>query len=398
MTVGTRKRVQEAPRRDAAAQPAPATVSEGPDTPLPEDIASLSPSAPASPPATRRAPAAPAKPAKPLRFSEKSLQGTIVDLIERKQTDRATKMLIDMLPLIHQSNINIKEKLSNLLFLAKAIQEGGGAKYGHVKLRSKIRTLATFLKDIELPQGGFVELGCGAHDPAALATYFYLNGLTPAYGVDLLKPRTDVFSALSMYDILAHIKMFPGRYTWGGRRPSEIIQNLRNIATARFEAGDFAGGMDSIASEVRLLVQNLLVCDIEPGSIALLTSFAMLEHVDDINAIMKRCFELMVPGGIAFHFNDLADHRSYRGDNLYGPLSFLTEVEAPANMNRLRAVQITRAARNAGFELLADQRIAAEVTPELRQKLIPQFAKMPIEDVAVIKQNLVLRKPVRDPS
>ena len=327
------------------------------------------------------------------RFSEKELQGAILELVETKKTDRATRVLIDYLPQIHDSNVNIKEKLNNLLFLTRAIQNGGGSKYGHAKLRSKIKTLASFTRQHELPAGGFVEFGCGAHDPIALSTFFYLNGLTPAYGIDLLPPRTDYFSALSMYDILANVKMFPGRYVWNKLKPFDILVKLRAIAVAAFENGEFEAGLESMGGDVRLIADDFLTCAIAPSSVALMTSFAVLEHVSDIQAIMNRCFELMVPGGIAYHFNDLADHRSYRGDGSFGPLSFLTEEAAPANMNRLRAPQFAEAARAAGFELLTDQRVSVDLAADLRAQLVEPFSAMSPEDVAVVKQHLVLRKP-----
>lgn len=327
------------------------------------------------------------------RFSEKGLQEAILELVARKQTDRATKLLIDSLPAMYESNVNSKEKLNNLLFLARAIQHGGGSKHGAVKLRAKVKSLAGFVKDLPLPEGGFVELGCGAHDPLSLSFYFYLNGLTPACGVDLLPPRTDYFSAVSMYEILANMKMFPGRYTWPGHKPHEILTALRDIDVAAFERGDFWGGVEAMDGKVRLISEDVLECDLLPGSIALFTSFAVLEHVTDIDAIFRRSYELMAPGGVAYHFNDLADHRSYRGDDKFGPLSFLTEEVAPPNMNRLRAPQITEAALAAGFELITDQRISADLPAALKARLVSPFAAMADEDVAVIKQHLVLRKP-----
>lgn len=327
------------------------------------------------------------------RFSEKAAQELIREFVRKKQTDRATHALIDMLPAMFGSNLNIKEKMNNLLFLARAIQDGGGSKYGHVKLRSKIRSLAGFIGDLPLPPGGFVELGCGAHDPISMSVFFYLNGLQPACGVDLLGPRAEYFSALSMFDTLAHVKMFPGRYTWGQRKPFEVLNQLRTINAAAFERGDFWGGLDGMDGKVRLINEDILQCDLQPGSIALLTSFAVLEHVTEIEAILRRCHQLMAPGGIGYHFIDLADHRSYRGDGQFGPLSFLTEHTAPANMNRLRAPEFTAAARAAGFEVLNDQRISAVLDDDLRARLVPPFKAMPAADVAVIKQHLVLRKP-----
>ena len=328
------------------------------------------------------------------RFSDKDLRAEILDLIGSRSTAKAGRALIENLRPMAEARFNIKEKLSNLLFLSRIVQDGGGAKYGHAKLRSKIRSVTGFLRQHTLPKGGFVELGCGAHDPIAMSTFFYLNGFEPSCGVDLLPPRVEQYSALSMYDILANMKLFPARYVWRGGDPEALAARIDTIDVAKFESGDFWGGLDSMAGKVRLIDEDLLICDLQPGSIALLTSFAVLEHVTDIGGIFSRCFDLLAPGGIAYHFIDLADHRSYRGDDTFTAFSFLTEDEAPPNMNRVRAPQFTEAALAAGFELLVDRRILAEMSLAEAENLVAPFAMMARDDVATTKQHLVLRKPV----
>ncbi len=330
----------------------------------------------------------------PVKFSEKGLRAEIIDLVSSRNTAKAGRVLIDNLAKLATANFNIKEKLSNLLFLTRIVQDGGGAKYGHAKLRSKIRSVTGFLRPFDLPEGGFVELGCGAHDPVALSTFFYLNGFEPSCGVDLLPPRVKQYSAMSMYDILANMKIFPERYVWRGGDPRALAERIGTIDVAKFEGGDFFGGLESMNGSVRLIDEDLLICDLQPSSIALLTSFAVLEHVTDLAGIFARCFELLAPGGISYHFIDLADHRSYRGNDTYSAFSFLTETVAPANMNRLRAPQFARAALDAGFELLVDRRTVAEMSPADKENLVAPFSSMPLEDVATTKQHLVLRKPV----
>jgi hypothetical protein len=330
----------------------------------------------------------------PTKFSEKEFRSEIVDLVSSRSTAKAGRVLVDNLSKLAAARFNIKEKLSNLLFLTRIVQDGGGAKYGHTKLRSKIRSVTGFLRPFDLPEGGFVELGCGAHDPIAMSTFFYLNGFVPSCGVDLLPPRVEQYSAMSMYDILANMKMFPDRYVWRGGDPRELAERIGTIDVAKFEGGDFRGGLASMNGGVRLIDEDLLICDLQPGSIALLTSFAVLEHVTDLAGIFARCFELLAPGGITYHFIDLADHRSYRGDDTFSAFSFLTETIAPANMNRVRAPQFTQAALDAGFELLVDRRIVAEMSPEDMENLVAPFSSMPLDDVATTKQHLVLRKPV----
>lgn len=330
---------------------------------------------------------------RPAPFSERMLRGEIADLLATKQSARAIRALIDALPGIHLAGFNIKEKLSNLLFLSRTIQDHGGAKYGHAKLRSKVRSVTGFLKGYDLPVGGFVELGCGAHDPIGLSTYFYLNGFEPACGVDLLEPRVPEFSALSMYDILANMKLFPQRYCWRGTQPADLAARIDTIDVECFEQGDFDGGLASMDGKVRLIAEDLLECDLHRGSLALLCSFAVLEHVTDLGGIFDRCLELLAPGGISYHFIDMADHRSYRGDGAFGPFSFLFETQAPANMNRLRAPQFAAAAQVAGFEVLVDRRIAGTMSDDDRTRLVAPFNAMAFDDVIITKQHLILRKP-----
>lgn len=327
------------------------------------------------------------------RFSERELLEETVDLVDARRTHAAVKNLIDALPALHESKVNIKEKLSALIFLSKIIQNGGGAKYGAAKLRSKIKALGSFVRKYPLPAGGFIELGCGAHDPIGLSMYFYLNGFEPACGIDLLPPRVERFSAMSMYDILSNMKMFPERYCWPGSEPADIERRIGAIDVEKFENGDFWGGLAGLDGRVNLLTEDLLDCDLEPGSIALFTSFAVLEHVTDLAGIFERCYDLLAPGGIAYHFIDLADHRSYRGDGGFGPLAFLYEDVAPANMNRLRAPSFIAAALAAGFEVLVDRRIAETLPEADHARMVEPFRSMAIEDVAIIKQQIVLRKP-----
>ena len=322
------------------------------------------------------------------------LQSIVLDEIEDGDLHRAARAIIDALPAIHSSRTNMQEKLNSLLFLSRVVQDAGGAKHGKAKLAGKLRSIRRYTESIDIPPGGYLELGCGAHDPVTVATFFHLNGLNPVWAIDTQPPRSPLFSALSMYDVLAHMKMFPERYLWRDNQISDLLLRLERIDVAAFERGDFYNGLASFAGQVQLVNARFEEAPVAPNSIALLTSHAVLEHVDNIDGVFSHSFAIMVPGGVAFHFADLIDHRFYRGDGAFGPLGFLTEVHAPANCNRLRACEISAAALRAGFEIVADRRTTAEMTDAVRAALVAPFATMPEVDVAVIKQQLVLRKPV----
>ena len=102
----------------------------------------------------------------------------------------------------------------------------------------------------------------------------------------------------------------------------------------------------------------------------------------------------MLPGGIVYHFIDLADHRSYRLGGEFHALSFLAEEEAPPGINRLRASEHVMAQMEAGFELLSNKVVKSDIPDNVRRNLLPKFRAMHLDDVCGTEQYLSLRKPL----
>ena len=290
------------------------------------------------------------------------------------------------------TGINPQEKLNHLIYLPRLIQSGSGAKHGYQKLLRKTRSLKQNLDGHFRHPGGFVEFGCGTHDPMALAVLHYLNGYGRCHAIDLMKPRNETYSALSMYDIVTNIRCFPERYCFNGTSEAEILKRADRLNLAAFEAGDFWGGFEGVRDEVCFESADILESTIDEESISLVASFAVLEHVDNLDAICDRLRRVMRPGGMAFHFVDLADHRSYRKVPQFNSFTFLTEKHAPSGMNRLRANEIVEAHRRHEFEILRDNRQTETMPEETRQRLLPRFRRMRMEDVSAIKQTLVVRR------
>jgi SAM-dependent methyltransferase len=336
----------------------------------------------------------PAEPAPPATYREKEFSKYILDLCDAGKHEAAAAYYTKNVSKLLESKLNPKEKLNHLLFLTRAIQAGAVMKHGYEKLLRKAEGLERVLKGVDVPRGGsFIELGCGAHDPLALATYYYLNGFEPVYGVDLLSPRSERYSAMSMYDICVNIRSFPRKYCRDGVEPRTILERLQHLAVLHFERGDFARGFGRAKDNIVLLNKDICQAGIAEGTCSLLASYAVLEHVSDIDAVCRAFFNIMKPGGIIFHFVDLADHRMYQSDGNFGPFSFLAEETAPPNMNRLRAPEMTEAHRKVGFEVLSDQRTTAEMPEEIRANLQPRFERFTIEEASAFKQLLLLRKP-----
>jgi hypothetical protein len=331
---------------------------------------------------------------KPKLFSEAAYFTHLKALVDEGAYEEATRYFMESLADLAGSKTNAKEKFNHVLYGARLVQGGGGTKHGYQKLLRKYRSLVSNLGEFwPDARGGFVELGCGAHDPLGLASCMFLNGFEPACGIDLLPPHNPCYSALSMFDTLSNIRSFPRRYCHASTNVGDLVKRLALFDLAAFERGEFGAGFHKIPSRVRFEASDIIDSPVAAGSVSLLTSFAVLEHVTDIDAICRHLFRIMRPEGVIYHFVDLADHRSYRDAARYSPFTFLTEEECPASLNRLRAPQITAAHAAAGFEVLKDLRQAQPLPPADRERLLPQYRAMRIDDVAVVKQHLVLRKP-----
>ncbi|MBL6749554.1 MAG: methyltransferase domain-containing protein [Nevskia sp.] len=335
-----------------------------------------------------------APPRRPAVFTEKGYLNYLRGLLEAGMPDAAIRYYVESLPDIAASNTNLKEKFNHALFPARLLERGATAKYGYHKLLRKFQSIATHLAGSgPLPPGAFVELGCGAHDPLTLAACFYLNGHDPAFGIDIKPPRNELYSALSMYDVLANMHLFPERYCFPSTPVDEFRRRLGHFDIAAFERGDFREGFAPLAGAINFEAVDIVQSSIVGQSVALLVSFAVLEHVSDIDNVCRHLYRILKPGGVVFHFVDLADHRVYRGDKRFNAFSFLQEEQPPASLNRLRAHQITAAHESAGFAVVKDARDTLPMTEEEHAQLLPQFRQMRLEDVSAVKQRLILRKP-----
>jgi SAM-dependent methyltransferase len=319
---------------------------------------------------------------------------TVRALVEEGRHGEATQTLLESLGELSASRVSSQEKLNHLLFTSRTIQAGGAGKHGYQKLLRKVNKLKRDLAFIpDLPVSGMLDLGCGTHDPLGLATYFYLNGYGPAYCCDLSAPRNAYYSALSMYEIMANIRAFPERYRFREATVDAILERWRHFDVEQFELGRLTSGVSAKQPAFSYHIGD--VCDLAmaPDTLGLVVSFAVLEHVQDIDAVLAWLHARTRPGGVHYHFIDMADHRSYEVASKTHPLAFLTERDAPPGMNRLRASEHLAAFERAGFQVLKANRKKAPLDEGFVSRLLPPWRDMSEEDLTTLKLTVVLRKP-----
>lgn len=337
----------------------------------------------------------PAAPAAGRRgFTEKVFLEEFNALIAQNNAEKALDLLIDVLPNIQESRMNRKEKLKHLTFAGRRLQHAGLGKYGIQKLASKAKVALDVAKQHGLSgRDTFVDFGCGAHEPLGLATFFYANGFKRAFGNDFLPLRSPEYAALSMYDILSYMRNFPEEFLAFDQTETAYSKRLAEFDLKRLMKGDFEGGVSGAGDAVKFLSCDIRDSGLDPESVSYLVSFAVFEHVLEIDSVCAYLFERSEPGGLQHHFIDLADHRAYRHDGVFNKFSFLTEDEAAPNLNRLRASEHIAAFEAAGFEILHSERQFEEIPPDTFERFLPKWRDMPLEDQQAITLTVTLRKP-----
>jgi SAM-dependent methyltransferase len=155
-----------------------------------------------------------------------------------------------------------------------------------------------------------------------------------------------------------------------------------------------------------------------PGDLDLVFSTSVLEHVAEPRKVVARMFELLRPGGHAWHNIDLRDHSDFGK-----PLDFLRmapeQYAAIATENRLRASDWdrlfaeqgfqcidknfstiragTRSANNDEFVHLAQPPTEPWVDETMRATFAPPFATLDLVDLSILRVTMLCRKPCAGP-
>lgn len=326
-------------------------------------------------------------------YVETKFSSTLDDLINRNDSELALDHLISEFPVIARSKLNRKEKLNHFLYSSQRIRRTGIAKHGWEKLLRKANTANRAFSESEIDKNStFLDLGCGAHDPIALSAYYYLNGFERTIACDLQDARNPVYSALSMYDILAHMHMFPKDFCLEGTHGQLFKNRLGELQAKKFSDGQWDEALAALHGKVEHKAMNVLDLPVAHNELGFATSFAVLEHVEDIDAVVEWLYRKSKPGAVQFHFIDMADHRSYTPDSGANAWSFLTEETAPEGMNRLRKSEHIAAVQNAGFRILSQKQTKDELPDETMAGLLEPWKSMSAEDLQTTKLTLVIQK------
>lgn len=150
------------------------------------------------------------------------------------------------------------------------------------------------------------------------------------------------------------------------------------------------------SAHVRYVCPWNAASQLEPGSIDLLFSQAVMEHVLDLDATHRAALAWLAPGGHCSHTIDLRCHGTagvWNGHWRFPePVWKLAMAKREFTMNRRSLSQHLASARSAGFEIL-HQEVSRRDDGLPRRALAREFRDLPADDLSASGVHLILRRP-----
>ena len=222
-------------------------------------------------------------------------------------------------------------------------------RFSITNLRGKFYIFYTGIEPKPVIQGASIlDLGCGSHNPLGLLFIFIMLGARQAIGVDLDKVQDPASAFRAMARSADVLQTDPKRiiYNYPITR-KKIERNLAGFDLSALRAGE-ERGLDQ--SRIKLIYESASSLSLESSSIDLVISNSFLEHVDDLDTVLKEMARVTVAGGLGVHNIDGVDHWSYFASS-HHPLEFLREKSTGMvnESNRIRLFEFPAIFERHGF-------------------------------------------------
>jgi len=182
--------------------------------------------------------------------------------------------------------------------------------------------------------------------------------------------------------------------------PGAVLDNghlQQSMAPARLDAIRAAvalGVRDHV--EVRYFAPWNEASVVETGSVDLVFSQAVLEHVEDIDATYDALFQWLRPGGVMSHQIDFRSHsltRDWFGHwTIPGWLWRIVKGRRPYLINRLPASKHLESMRRHGFDIV--QQLPQTAPAAKRNELASEFGDLTDDDLRTSALYVIARKPL----
>ena len=236
------------------------------------------------------------------------------------------------------------------------------------------------------------DMGCGSLTPLGRMFSQIMLGVERAYAFDLDPPQnlpraTRHLAELASVALLDPSRLFPG---WEVLR-HDNLDRLIDFDLARLQRGDSSG----IPSRLQFMQRSILDTGLEDGSMDVLFSNSVMEHVAPLDELMQEWRRITAPGGYGVHGIDMADHRTY-GNPAVHPLQFLEEPEGPAILhecNRKRWPDFQEMFTRHGFDIVEAWPLTPSVVDRAVQaRFAEPWRSMKPDDVSITWVQVLVRR------
>jgi SAM-dependent methyltransferase len=225
-----------------------------------------------------------------------------------------------------------------------------------------------------------LEIGCGAVNPFGRLFAHLLLGARRGIAVEL-EPQRDAPAGARFLAKLAATAWVEPRRIYGDFPVDRaaMTANLAGFDLAKLACGDVAG---LAPDRLELRLEPIESMGLPTGSVDVVLSSSVLEHLSDVDAALRELRRVTRPGGFGIHGVDTIDHWWY-GHPEQHALEFLTVDAAEAMVhgsNRLRLHELDARFAAHGFTVLERwpyNKVA--ITPQLRGRLREPWRSMPDE-------------------
>jgi len=235
--------------------------------------------------------------------------------------------------------------------------------------------------DLDSPiHGTVVEFGCGRHNPLGLSVLLFLNGADATIATDLDPCLDDARAALAIYDLLVACLTSPDRFKLPGVQKAAFRERIERFDLERLRDGDLGGGLGNAPCRYVVGSFKSALETTELSPVDLVVSFSVLEHVDDLPAIVDDFFTGIASGGRMVHTIDFIDHRAYGSE--ISPWGYLLEGSPRQEIsNELRYSEVMGIVEARGFKTLSTYLGDEEPGPEVWSQLRERFRHLPRRDI-----------------
>lgn len=236
-----------------------------------------------------------------------------------------------------------------------------------------------------------MDFGCGSLSPIAGVFAMLLAGARRGIAIDVEEVESVGCAVRALYATLSAALTRTSRPKIAATA-DQILKRVASFDWDKVAAGD-VNGVDW--SRLSCLQKPLVDAGLDDGSIDVLVSNSVFEHLADPDEILTEMARIVRPGGLCMHAIDGVDHRSY-ADSTIDPLAFLNDESTDPivhGCNRIRPLQFTSIFERHGFEVRGiRQGPRTPIPDELVRGFAPQFRDLAREHLEVPRARFYLRR------